>query len=97
MVKYHKVLLHFNRVIRSHGGVVIADEVQVGIGRAGSHFWAFETQNVEPDIVTIAKPLGNGHPVGAVVTTQKIADSFEATGVSYFNTVILKILLSISE
>lgn len=76
---------------------MIADEVQVGIGRAGSHFWAFETQNVVPDIVTIAKPLGNGHPVGAVVTTQKIADSFEATGVSYFNTVIMEILLCFYE
>lgn len=54
----------------------------------GTHYWAFETQNVIPDIVTIAKPMGNGHPVGAVVTTQKIADSFAATGVSYFNTVI---------
>lgn len=75
------------RIVRSAGGVVIADEVQVGFGRVGTHYWAFETQNVVPDIVTIAKPMGNGHPVGAVVTTQKIADSFAATGVSYFNTV----------
>lgn len=75
-------------VVRKYGGVAIADEVQVGFGRAGTHYWAFEIQNVVPDIVTIAKPMGNGHPVGAVVTTQKIADSFAATGVSYFNTVI---------
>lgn len=74
-------------MVRKYGGVVIADEVQVGFGRVGTHYWAFETQNVVPDIVTIAKPMGNGHPVGAVVTTQKIADSFTATGVSYFNTV----------
>lgn len=76
-----------NSVIRKYGGVVIADEVQVGFGRVGTHYWAFETQNVVPDIVTIAKPMGNGHPVGAVITTQQIADSFTATGVSYFNTV----------
>lgn len=74
-------------MIRKHGGIVIADEVQVGFGRVGTHYWAFETQNVVPDIVTIAKPMGNGHPVGAVVTTQAIADSFTATGVAYFNTV----------
>lgn len=79
---------YLNRVIRKYGGVAIADEVQVGFGRVGTHYWAFETQDVIPDIVTIAKPMGNGHPVGAVVTTQKIADSFAATGVSYFNTVI---------
>lgn len=72
--------------VRKAGGVAIADEVQVGFGRVGTHYWAFETQNVVPDIVTVAKPMGNGHPVGAVVTTQKIADSFLATGVSYFNT-----------
>lgn len=76
-----------NRVVRKAGGVVIADEVQVGFGRVGTHYWGFETQNVIPDIVTIAKPMGNGHPVGAVVTTQRIADSFADTGVTYFNTV----------
>lgn len=76
-----------NRIVREAGGIVIADEVQVGFGRAGTHYWAFEQQNVIPDIVTIAKPMGNGHPVGAVVTTPRIAESFAATGVSYFNTV----------
>lgn len=76
-------------VVRNAGGVVIADEVQVGFGRVGTHYWAFETQGVVPDIVTIAKPMGNGHPVGAVVTTKEIAESFSATGVSYFNTVRL--------
>jgi ethanolamine-phosphate phospho-lyase len=72
--------------VRAAGGVCIADEVQVGFGRVGTHYWAFETQNVIPDIVTVAKPMGNGHPVGAVVTTKKIAESFLNTGVQYFNT-----------
>lgn len=85
-VKFH-FYNTFIRIVRKAGGVVIADEVQVGFGRVGTHYWGFETQNVIPDIVTIAKPMGNGHPIGAVVTTQKIADSFAATGVSYFNTV----------
>lgn len=60
--------------------------MQVGFGRVGTHYWAFETQNVVPDIVTVAKPMGNGHPVGAVVTTKEIAKSFLNTGVQYFNT-----------
>lgn len=71
--------------VRAAGAVVIADEVQVGCGRVGSHWWAFETQGVVPDIVTIGKPLGNGHPVGAVVTTREIADSFDS-GMEFFNT-----------
>lgn len=71
--------------VRSSGGVCIADEVQVGFGRAGSHFWAFETQGVVPDIVTLGKPMGNGHPLAAVVTTPEIADAF-ANGMEYFNT-----------
>jgi 4-aminobutyrate aminotransferase-like enzyme len=73
------------RHVRSAGGVCIADEVQVGFGRVGTHFWAFETQGVVPDIVTLGKPIGNGHPLGAVVTTPEIAASF-ATGMEYFNT-----------
>ncbi|MCK5912563.1 MAG: aminotransferase class III-fold pyridoxal phosphate-dependent enzyme, partial [Desulfuromusa sp.] len=71
--------------IRAAGGVCIADEVQVGFGRVGTHMWAFETQNVVPDIVTLGKPIGNGHPLAAVITTQKIADAF-VTGMEYFNT-----------
>jgi 4-aminobutyrate aminotransferase-like enzyme len=59
--------------------------VQVGFGRVGSHFWAFETQNVVPDIVTLGKPIGNGHPLAAVITTAEIADAF-ANGMEYFNT-----------
>lgn len=68
------------------GGVCIMDEVQVGFGRVGSHYWAFEALDVIPDIVTVAKSMGNGHPVGAVITTKKIAAAFYNTGVSYFNT-----------
>jgi 4-aminobutyrate aminotransferase-like enzyme/Ser/Thr protein kinase RdoA (MazF antagonist) len=71
--------------VRSAGGVCIADEVQVGFGRVGSHMWAFETQEVVPDIVTLGKPIGNGHPMAAVITTQAIADAF-VTGMEYFNT-----------
>jgi 4-aminobutyrate aminotransferase-like enzyme len=61
------------------------DEVQVGFGRAGSHFWAFESQQVVPDIVTLGKPMGNGHPLAAVITTPAIADAFD-NGMEYFNT-----------
>ena len=71
--------------VRAAGGVCIADEVQVGFGRVGSHFWGFETQGVTPDIVTMGKPMGNGHPLAAVVTSRAIADSF-ANGMEYFNT-----------
>lgn len=72
--------------VREAGGICIADEVQVGFGRVGTHMWAFETQDVVPDIVTMGKPMGNGHPVAAVVTTPEIAKSFADTGVEYFNT-----------
>ena len=73
------------RYIRNAGGVCIADEVQVGFGRVGTHFWGFETQGVVPDIVTMGKPIGNGHPLAAVVTTPEIAASFN-NGMEYFNT-----------
>lgn len=71
--------------VRESGGVCVADEVQTGFGRAGTHFWTFETQGVVPDIVTLGKPIGNGHPMGAVITTPEIASSF-ANGMEYFNT-----------
>jgi 4-aminobutyrate aminotransferase-like enzyme/Ser/Thr protein kinase RdoA (MazF antagonist) len=73
------------RHVRAAGGVCIADEVQTGFGRVGSHFWAFEAQGIVPDIVTMGKPIGNGHPLGAVVTTPEIAASFH-NGIEYFNT-----------
>ncbi len=59
--------------------------MQVGCGRVGSSFWAFELHDVVPDIVTIGKPIGNGHPLAAVVCTKKVADAF-ANGMEYFNT-----------
>ena len=71
--------------VREHGGVVIADEVQVGFGRVGEKFWGFELQDVTPDIVTMGKPFGNGHPLAAVVTTREIAEAFD-NGMEYFNT-----------
>ncbi|MDB6028555.1 MAG: aminotransferase class-III [Verrucomicrobiales bacterium] len=70
--------------VRAAGGVCIADEVQTGFGRTGSHFWGFETQDVIPDIVTMAKGIGNGCPLAAVVTTPKIAAAM--TGKIHFNT-----------
>ena len=65
------------RVVREQGGLLIADEVQVGFGRVGSHMWAFEESGVIPDIVVMGKPMGNGHPMAAVFTTPEIAASFE--------------------
>jgi 4-aminobutyrate aminotransferase-like enzyme/Ser/Thr protein kinase RdoA (MazF antagonist) len=73
------------RALRSLGGVCIADEVQVGFGRVGACWWGFQIQDVVPDIVTLGKPMGNGHPLAACVTTREIADSF-ANGMEYFNT-----------
>ncbi len=70
--------------VRAAGGVCIADEVQTGFGRTGTHFWGFETQGVIPDIVTLAKGIGNGVPLGAVITTPKIAQSL--VGKVHFNT-----------
>jgi 4-aminobutyrate aminotransferase-like enzyme len=70
--------------VREAGGLCIADEVQIGFGRMGDHFWGFETQGVIPDIVTMGKSMGNGHPLSAVVTTRSIADTFN-NGMEYFN------------
>lgn len=71
--------------VREAGGVCIADEVQTGFGRVGKKFWGFELQDVIPDIVTMGKPIGNGHPLAAVACTPEIADAF-ANGMEYFNT-----------
>ena len=78
-------LQHAYGHVRAAGGLCIADEVQVGFGRMGTHFWAFETQGVVPDIVTMGKPIGNGYPLAAVVTTPAIAEAFRQT-TTYFNT-----------
>jgi 4-aminobutyrate aminotransferase-like enzyme/Ser/Thr protein kinase RdoA (MazF antagonist) len=71
--------------VRRGGGVCIADEIQTGYGRIGTGFYAFESQGVIPDIVALGKPIGNGHPIGAVVTTPEIAASF-ANGMEFFST-----------
>ena len=73
------------RVVREAGGVCIADEVQVGFGRVGEKFWGFELQDVEPDMVVLGKPIGNGHPLAAVIMTEALADAFN-NGMEYFNT-----------
>ncbi len=78
-------LQHVYAHVRAAGGVCVADEVQIGFGRVGSHMWAFETQGVVPDIVTMGKPIGNGHPMAAVVTRPEIAAAF-ANGMEYFST-----------
>jgi len=71
--------------VQQAGGVCIADEVQTGLGRIGTHYWAFQARDVKPDIVTIGKPLGNGHPIAAVVCTREVAKRFH-NGMEYFNT-----------
>jgi len=77
-------LKHVYEHVRATGGLCIADELQTGFGRTGTHYWGFETQGVIPDIVTMAKGIGNGSPLGAVVTTPKIAATL--TQRIHFNT-----------
>jgi 4-aminobutyrate aminotransferase-like enzyme len=71
--------------VKAEGGVCIADEVQTGLGRLGENYFAFEEQGVVPDIIVLGKPLGNGHPIGAVITTPEIAASFD-NGIEFFST-----------
>jgi 4-aminobutyrate aminotransferase-like enzyme/Ser/Thr protein kinase RdoA (MazF antagonist) len=73
------------RHVRAAGGVCIADEVQVGFGRLGTHFWGFETQSIVPDIVVLGKPIGNGFPLAAVIATAEISASFD-NGMEFFST-----------
>jgi len=73
------------KYVREAGGICIADEVQTGFGRMGKTFWAFELYDVVPDIVTMGKPAGNGHPLAVVACTRKVADAF-STGMEFFNT-----------
>ncbi|WP_299885063.1 aminotransferase class III-fold pyridoxal phosphate-dependent enzyme [uncultured Lacinutrix sp.] len=85
--------------IRKQGGLCISDEVQTGFGRLGDYFWGYEAQGVIPDIVILGKPIANGHPMGAVVTTKAIANSF-SKGVEFFssfggNPVSCKIALTV--
>ncbi|XP_016890560.1 ethanolamine-phosphate phospho-lyase isoform X2 [Cynoglossus semilaevis] len=81
---FQQVAAHVHKA----GGVFIADEVQVGFGRVGTHFWAFQLQGEDfvPDIVTMGKPIGNGHPMSCVVTTKEVAEAFMSSGMQYFNT-----------
>ncbi|MDX3452614.1 aminotransferase [Streptomyces sp. ME02-8801-2C] len=72
--------------VRRHGGLAIADEIQVGYGRLGSWFWGFEQQQVVPDVVCVAKAMGNGHPLGAVITTRAIADRYRDQGYFFSST-----------
>ena len=72
------------QLIKKNNALLIADEVQTGFGRVGNGFWAFEEHGITPDIVTLGKPMGNGHPIAAVVTTKEIASSFN-NGMEYFN------------
>ncbi|KAL1520388.1 hypothetical protein AB1Y20_021974 [Prymnesium parvum] len=73
-----------HELTRAHGGLCIADEVQTGFGRVGTHMWAFEPQGVVPDIVTVGKPFGNGFPLAAVITTPEVAEA--SNKFEYFNT-----------
>ena len=71
-------------LVKANKGLCIADEVQIGFGRMGEVFWGFESQNVVPDIVSLGKSIGNGHPLSVVITTKEIADRFN-NGMEYFN------------
>ena len=81
----HGYLQEVYKRVRAAGAVCVADEVQVGFGRLGTHFWGFETQGVVPDIVVLGKPIGNAFPLAAAVTTKQIAASF-ANGMEFFST-----------
>ncbi|MFI2735388.1 aminotransferase [Streptomyces sp. NPDC018711] len=72
--------------VRRHGGLTVADEIQVGYGRLGSWFWGFEQQGVIPDIVTVAKAMGNGHPLGAVITSRAVAERYRDQGYFFSST-----------
>lgn len=73
------------KAVHAAGGILIADEVQPGFGRLGSHFWGHQYQGITPDVVTLGKPMGNGHPVAGVVTSADIMHEFR-TAFRYFNT-----------
>ncbi|MFG2940318.1 aspartate aminotransferase family protein [Streptomyces sp. NPDC048282] len=72
-------------LVRAAGGLVVADEVQSGFGRTGTRMWGHELFGLSPELVTLGKPMGNGHPLGAVVTTPELLDEFGAANL-YFNT-----------
>ncbi len=72
-------------VVRTAGGLLIADEIQPGFGRLGTHMWGYQRAGISPDIVTLGKPMANGHPVGAMVTSTELMQAFRTTS-KYFNT-----------
>ena len=79
--QWSKLVSRFARVrVRAAGGLCVAEEVQVGFGRMGTSFWGFEQSGVVPDIITIAKPMGNGFPIGGVITSKKVADALASQG-----------------
>jgi 4-aminobutyrate aminotransferase-like enzyme len=80
-------LINILRYLRSKGILCLADEVQCGFYRSGTHMWGFQTQDVVPDFITLGKSMGNGHPVSCLVTTNELADKFGQDGLQYFNTV----------
>lgn len=85
VVQYPRTYLQqVYNLVKSKGGLCIADEVQTGFGRTGDNYWGFEGHNIVPDIVTLAKGIGNGFPLGAVVTTKEIADCLNKA--LHFNT-----------
>jgi 4-aminobutyrate aminotransferase-like enzyme len=65
--------------VRAAGGLIVADEVQYGLGRCGSHFWGFQRRGLRPDIVTMGKPVGNGYPMGVVAANRSLIEAFQAT------------------
>ena len=85
IVPQEGVLKYIYTKVRELGGLCIADEVQTGLGRLGDYYFAFEQQEVLPDIVVMGKPIGNGYPIGAVVTTKAIAEAFN-NGIEFFST-----------
>ena len=72
-------------VVRKAGGLLIADEIQPGFGRIGSHMWGYQRAGIIPDIVTLGKPMGNGHPIGATITSSALMKEFRSSS-KYFNT-----------
>ena len=65
------------RAVRAAGGLIVADEVQYGLGRSGSHFWSFQRRGLTPDLVTLGKPLGNGYPMGIVIASRTLIETFQ--------------------
>lgn len=84
----HGYLRHLQYYLHQQGSLLVCDEVQTGFGRCGKRMWAFQLDgnDIKPDIVTVGKPMGNGFPVSAVITTPEIAAAFKEIGTEYFNT-----------